>query len=389
MRIVLVGSGIGGLAAALSLPAQAEVALLEQAERLDPVGAGIQLGPNAMQVLTDLGLCEDLMEFGFAPDAVRIRRASDQDLMLQQTLGAWAADRWGAPYLQVHRADLQAVLLQAVRARSNCTLRLGAKMTDLRQLADGVVVTLEDGRTIEADAVIGCDGLRSATRRLLWGENRPRFTGQTAWRGVVEASRLPPGLIEPVAAVWTGPTRHFVHYYVRGGAAVNFVGVVERDEAGAESWLERGDAAELAQDFAGWPEPVRAIIAAAAETWRWALYDRPPLPRWTKGRVTLLGDAAHPMTPFLAQGAAMAIEDAQALGRALSASSDVEQALQAYERARRSRATRVQAASRRNARLFHLPDAAAGAAFGVARALDRLNPAAAAARFDWLYGWKG
>lgn len=387
MRAILIGGGIGGLAAALALARRGvSVTVLERSPVLGEAGAGLQLGPNATRVLFELGLGETLVAKAFAPEAAEIRAATDQRLLLRNALGATAEARWGAPYLQLHRADLQALLHDAVLA-AGCAVRLGASVLRIEQDTDRVRVILSDGTALEADLAVGADGVRSGVRQALFGDGAPRFTGQVAWRGVVPVDRLPPGTVPPVAAVWAGPGRHFVHYYVRGGQAVNFVGVVERDWR-EESWTEPGDPAELQADFAGWPPVVRAICAAATSPFRWALFDRPPLPAWTKGRVTLLGDAAHPMLPFLAQGAAMAIEDAAVLSHRLEGASDVPQALKAYEQDRLARTRRVQAASRFNARLFHLPPVLERAAFLAAGVADSLHPAGTAARFDWLYGYK-
>jgi salicylate hydroxylase len=384
MRVILAGAGIGGLTAAAALAGKAEVTLLEQAAALTEFGAGLQLAPNAVRVLQALGLGRGLDAIGFEPEAIEVRDAASGALMLRQPLRQAARDRWGAPYLHVHRSDLQALL--AGRAADGATLRLGARVTSLEQDPGRVRVRLEGGETFEAEAAVGCDGLRSAVRGALWGPGRPRFTGMTAWRGTVAAERLPAGLIAPVAAVWTGRGRHFVHYYVRGGALVNFVGVVERADWTSESWTERGDKAELARDFAGWPEPVQALVEAVPEAWRWALFDRPPLERWSKGRASLLGDAAHPMLPSFAQGASMAVEDGAALARRLGTGADVEAALADYEAERLARTSRVQALSRRNARLFHLGPATR-LLFAAEAALGRAGLAAGGARFDWLYGY--
>ncbi len=387
MRAILIGGGIGGLAAALALARRGvSVTVLERSPVLGEAGAGLQLGPNATRVLFDLGLGETLVAKAFAPEAAEIRAATDLRLLLRNALGTTAEARWGAPYLQLHRADLQALLHDAVLA-AGCAVRLGASVLRIEQDTDRVRVILSDGTALEADLAVGADGVRSGVRQALFGDGAPRFTGQVAWRGVVPIDRLAPGMVPPVAAVWAGRGRHFVHYYVRGGQAVNFVGVVERDWR-EESWTEPGDPAELQADFAGWPPVVRAICAAATTPFRWALFDRPPLPAWTKGRVTLLGDAAHPMLPFLAQGAAMAIEDAAVLSHRLEAAADVPQALKAYEQDRLARTRRVQAASRFNARLFHLPPVLERAAFLAAGVADSLHPAGTAARFDWLYGYK-
>lgn len=377
MRVALAGAGIGGLTAALAFDPSTEVVLLERAGALAEAGAGIQLSPNASRVLERLGLGEGLARIGFEPQAAEIRSAATGRLLLRQPFGAAARDRWGSPYLHVHRADLQALLAEAVAARPRTSLRLGAEVETVE--ADRPALGLAGGERVEADAVVGCDGLRSAVRAALWGKGHPRFTGMTAWRGTVEAARLPAGLIAPVAAIWTGPGRHFVHYYVRGGALVNFVGVDEQADWTSESWTERGDKAELARGYAGWPEPVQALIEAAPEVWRWALFDRPPLPNWSKGGATLLGDAAHPMLPSFAQGAAMAIEDAADLGRRLAPGAAVVEALAAYEAERRERTARVQALSRRNAHLFHRPEPVRRVLFGLASVMG------SARQFDWLY----
>jgi salicylate hydroxylase len=387
VRAILVGGGIGGLAAAVALSRRGiAVTVLERSPVLGEAGAGIQLGPNATRVLIALGLEQPLLQKGFEPEAAEVRDASDQRLLLRNRLGLMARSRWGAPYLQLHRADLQAMLLDAAE-RAGCEIRLAADVARCDQHANGVRVILADGETCDADLVVAADGVRSGLRQSLFGPGAPRFTGQVAWRGTVAAASLPAGLVPPVAAVWAGPGRHFVHYYVRGGAAVNFVGVVERDWR-EESWTMPGDPAELLADFAGWPPVVEALCRAAETPFRWALFDRPPLSRWSRGRMTLLGDAAHPMLPFLAQGAAMAIEDAAVLAHHLAATPDVEAALALYQDDRLERTRRVQAASRFNARLFHLPPLIGRAAFAAAAFADGLTPSGAAARFDWLYGYR-
>jgi salicylate hydroxylase len=387
VHAILIGAGIGGLTAALALGRLGvSVTVLERSPVLGEVGAGVQLGPNATRILFDLGLEAALRDAAFAPEAAEIRSGRTGALRLRNPLGAKALDRWGAPYLQIHRADLQKALVAAVQAAPAVGLRLGADVLDHRQDDTGVDIILKTGETIRGDVAIGCDGLRSCVREQLFGQDAATFTGQVAWRAVVPTERLPTGLIPPIAAVWTGAGKHCVHYFVTSGRAVNFVGVVARDWR-IESWSEIGARAELIADFAGWPEPVEAICRAAESPFRWALYDRPPLARWSVGRVGLLGDACHPMLPFLAQGAAMAIEDAAVLARQVASTPDVSAALSAYEALRKPRTSRVQAASRFNARLFHLPDPVGGVAFAAAGAVDRITPGGAAARFDWLYGY--
>jgi salicylate hydroxylase len=388
MHVIIAGAGIAGLTVSLALAEKGwRVSLVERTEQLSEVGAGLQLGANAVRILSELGLAEPLMAAGFAPQAAEVRVAATGKLLLRNPLGAEAQARWGAPYLQISRTDLQFILLNAAKDHPQINLRLGAEVVSVEPDGSTATAILADGERIEGDLVIGADGVRSRLRNALFGSQPLQFTGQVAWRGLVPAERFSPGLIPPVAAVWTAPAKHFVHYYVCGGRMVNFVGVVERDWR-EESWTEPGDPAELQADFAGWPEPVRAICAAVEQPFRWALYGRPPMPRWSRGRATLMGDACHPMLPFLAQGAAMAIEDAAVLALELEQNTDVPGALQAYEQTRLPRATKVQSWSRRNARLFHLPQPASEALFGAAALADRFVPGGAAARFDWLYGYR-
>ena len=380
MHVLVAGAGIGGLTAALCLRRHGvHVTVLEQASALGEAGAGIQLSPNATRILIDLGLGPDIETAACEPQSVELREGAGSRLLMRVPLKD-ARTRWGAPYLHLHRADLQRILLEALGDEG---VRLAARVEGIRSAR----VQLADGEAISADAVIGCDGIRSAVRTALFGEAAPRFTGQVAWRGLVPAERLPLDLARPAARAWLGVGKHFVCYPVRGGALVNFIGVVERPDWRIESWTEPGDPTDLARDFAGWDEPVRAIVSAATSAWRWALFDRAPLPRWTSGPVSLLGDAAHPMLPFLAQGAAMAIEDAEAMARHLTSGAGPEAALKAYEAERLARTARVQAMSRRNATLFHLPTLAARAAFAAAGAIDRLDPSGGMARLDWLYGY--
>ena len=384
MHVILVGAGIGGLAAAVALTRTARVTLVEQAAELSEIGAGLQVSANAARVLQRLGMGEALHAIGYEPEAIEIREAASGALLLRQPLGPAARQRWGAPHYNVHRGDLHRML--AERAVPASTLVLGVRVDGIEQDGGGVRVRLADGRVLEGDVVVGCDGVRSAVRGALWGAETPRFTGVTAWRGSIPTDRLPAGLVPPTAAIWTGRGRHFVHYFVRRGALVNFVGLVDDADWTSESWTEQGDKADLARDFAGWPDPVGPLIAAVPEAWRWALFDRPPMPHWSKGRATLLGDAAHPMLPSFAQGASQAIEDAEALARQLAGGGDPASALAAYESERRERTARVQALSTRNLRLFH-SGPLARPVFAAERMLSRIGLTKGAARLDWLYGY--
>ncbi len=383
MAVIIVGAGIGGLTTALALARRGiSCVVIERAGRLDEVGAGLQLSPNACRVLFALGLEAEVRAIGFAPESVQVASAATGHVLLENGLGAFAEDRWGAPYLQIRRSDLQAVL---VRAIEGVDLRFGCELAAISQNNGGVTALLKGGQVVEGEALIGCDGLNSAVRAALWGERAARFTGQTAWRGLARADDLPAAL-RGAAQVWAGPGRHFVHYPV-GCGLVNMVAVVEDAGFRNEAWDEHGDRAALTAAFSDWPESVRAVVDAVEAPWRSALFDRPPLPRWSKGSTTLLGDAAHPMLPFLAQGAAMAIEDAAALADALCGGGDVPRALTAYEALRRPRTAKVQAWAMRNAALFHLPAPALEASFGAAKLMDRIAGKPGEARFDWLYGY--
>ncbi len=402
MHVIVVGGGVGGLTTALALARRRiAVTVLEQAHAFGDVGAGVQLSPNATRLLFALGLESGLRAVAFASPAVEVREHRSGRLLLRTELGAAAEGRWGAPYLQVHRADLHGLLAQAFAEQACVEIRMNAKLTAISQTPHEARAHLAmsggEERTLTADALIGCDGVRSTVRGALWGERPARFTGQVAWRGLATGAQLSGGpsrlsSVVPVTTVWTGRGRHFVHYPVRGGDLVNLVGVVEQRTAPTESWTEPGDPAAFGADFIGWPAPVEELIAGVGSPWRYAIHDRPPLARWSEGRVTLLGDAAHPAPPFLAQGAAMAVEDAEALARHLAhhveARTPAADAFRDYEAERRPRTMRVQRWSRRNARLFHLPGSLARTVFGAAGVVDRLTPGGASARIDWLYGYR-
>jgi salicylate hydroxylase len=355
MRVGVVGGGIGGLSAALSLlRAGFDVHVYEQAPALGEVGAGVQISPNASRILHGLGLADELAATGVRPLAWHQRRWDDGRTLLRTPLAEALEAVFGYPHYQIHRADLLAALARAVPADR---IHLGHRLVGL--VDHGARVQARFGNRVRADldVLVGADGIHSPVRSILFGPDLPRFTGCIAYRGLVPAEGLRPLGLEVTAQVWMGPGRHFVHYFVGGGRLVNYVAVVEEDTWTRESWTDRGEVADALAAFEGWHPQIRSILAAAEETFVWALCDRAPLQRWSASRTTLLGDAAHAMLPFMAQGAAQAIEDGATLTSCLLAGgSDVAGSLRHYERRRIPRTARLQAASAANKTRFHLPD---------------------------------
>lgn len=354
LRVGVAGGGIGGLSAALSLLAAGfDVQVYERAAALGEVGAGVQISPNASRVLHGLGLAGELARTGVRPLALHQRRWDDGRTLLRTPLGAPLEERFGFPHYQMHRADLLAALAAAIPAER---VHLGHRLDGFDDHGDRVRLHFAGGAGAEVDVLVGADGIHSDVRRLLSGAERARFTGCVAYRGLIPAERLRARQIEVTAQVWMGPGRHFVHYYVGGGRLLNFVAIVERDTWTRESWTDRGQVSDALADFAGWHPQVRGILEAVEETFVWALFDRPPLDRWSYGRVTLLGDACHPMLPFMAQGAAQAIEDGATLAACLATADDPRAALRDYQALRLPRAARMQALSSANKIRFHFPD---------------------------------
>ena len=359
-RVLIAGGGIGGLTAALCLAKVGfEVALFEQSPQFGEIGAGIQLSPNGTRVLHHLGLEPALEACSFLPEGAQFRAWDSGKVIGSSVLGQTVRDTYGFPYYHVHRGDLLRVLVEAAQRSSAIELNTASKVTGFEQ--NGRVRIAVGGAMREGDALIGADGIHSPVRAGLFGDDAPRFTGHVAWRALVPTERLPTGLVRPMATAWWGPHRHFVHYYLRAGALVNCICVVEKTGWEVESWTERGEFDELKSDFAGWHRDIQTLIDNTDRNslYKWALHDRPPMARWGEGAVTLLGDACHPTLPFMAQGAAMAIEDAAVLAGCLTAGDPVAAGLKRYEDLRRPRTARVQSGSRRNAALFHLTGAKA------------------------------
>jgi salicylate hydroxylase len=355
LRIAVIGGGIGGLTAALSLrQAGFEVDVYEQAPELTEIGGGINMAPNATRILRRLGLAAGLDRPGVRPLTTHQRRWQDGRTLQRAPLNPLCEVLYGAPHITIHRADLLAVIASGLPAEHT---HLGHRLVGLANAGDGVGVWFENGAHITVDVLVGADGIHSAVRSALFGEEAPRFAGCVAYRGLVPAERIADLDLELGSQSWVGPGGHFVHYFVSGGRLLNFVGWTEHDTWNREDWTDRATAARALAAFEGWHPQVRRIIAAADTCFIWALFDRDPLPHWSAGRTTLLGDACHPMYPFMGQGAAMAIEDGAALAACLTdLRRDPAAALRRYERLRLPRVTRLQQMSRANKTRFHMRD---------------------------------
>ncbi len=389
MKVLISGGGIGGLTTALCcLHHGHEVTLLEQSPVIGEVGAGLQIPPNAMKIFGALGVDDRIRATAFEPERIETRMGEGGMTLFTIPLATAAQHRWGAPYLHSHRADYIAALKEAVEDRAPGTIRLNNIVTGYRQQQDGVAALLAGGEEVTADVLIGADGIHSAIRKQLLGPDHPRFTGNVAWRAVVPIDRLGQHAPAPTACAWMGRGRHAVTYRLRQGTLANFVGVVERADGQSESWSDQGNREEALRDFAGWPPVITTILEQADHLFRTALFDRPPLPHWSEGRVAPLGDAAHPMLPFLAQGAAMAVEDAWALAAELSRpGQDVPAALHTYQARRLARTAKVQARSRANAKTFHRRSLLGRlGTYGPMWVGGRVAPQIVHQRMDWLYG---
>jgi salicylate hydroxylase len=381
LRVAIAGGGIGGLAAAAFLRrAGIEVSVFEQAPELREIGAGLVVAPNTVRLLRRLGLHE-----GLADTAVRLevgwefRRWENGEVLFGQRLDD-SARLYGEDTWVVHRADLLALLRSAVPAGD---LHLGVRATGIDQDDDGIRLRLSDGTDVAADVVVAADGIHSQLRGLVARPEPPRYSGICAWRSLVPAEAAPELARRPVQSLWLGPQRHLVHYPVSGGRLINLVAFTPAGDFDVESWESRGRVEDLAAEFAGWDPRLEALVAGATEVGRWALLDRDPIDSWTAGRLTLLGDAAHPMFPFFAQGAGQAIEDAAALAVCLAdRGTTVAEGLARYEAVRAPRTARVQLASRGRRGHHHLPDGPEQRARDTAFASD--DPLAHNA---WLYSY--
>jgi salicylate hydroxylase len=379
------------LTAALALARNGfRVVVLEQAERLEETGAGIQLSPNATRVLSELGLGEQLKRRGVTPSALRVLTARTGREILRMPLGEPAAQRYGAPYWLIHRGDLQTALATAAARNLDITVKLGLHVDDFVAHANGITVSAH-GRAAVVDergaALIAADGLWSVTRAQIGYGGSPRFAGRTAWRTLVPAKDVALQCREPLIQLWLGRDAHLVHYPVRGGTLINIVAIME-DPWNAPGWSEPAARADLLRRFSPhhWAPQALSLVSTPDAWLKWALYDRRPLLSWSQGPVALLGDAAHPMLPYLAQGAAMAIEDAAVVAQCLARMpDDPAAALRAYSAERRARAWRVQRLATRNGARYHLTGMRAVLRNAI---MHTLGGAWLLRHYDWLYDWR-
>lgn len=383
-RLVICGAGMAGLTAALAAErAGWQPIVLERAEMLSEVGAGLQIGANAMKVLAKLGLDAAVEAAGHVPERLEMREGATGRILFAVPAGETGRTRWGGAHVNIRRAALQDILAAALEERVPGALRLGREAVDYRSDRAGVRVALVDGSQVTGDALIGADGIHSALRARFTDGTRPRYTGHTALRVLVPADGRLRTLVPDASIAWTGPGRHAVTYFLAGRALINFVGVIEQAEPAPEGWHNAASLERACDAFAGFAAPVRAILEAAEGARGWGLYDRPPPDTLQAGRVALVGDAAAPMPPFLAQGASFAMECAWVAVWSLAQTGG----FLAYERAMRLRAARILEAARRNGRLFHGHGLPVLAGYGPVRLAARFAPAFITGRFDWIYGY--
>ncbi len=382
LDVIVIGSGIAGMSTAIALTLSGHrVRVFERVRQLTEVGAGLQVSANAGHVYNALGMGEALIARSVPPDRWVVRLGTTGEVLTAFDLGRPHLEQHGFPCCNIHRADLLDILLDRLHAVAPGALHLGAEATGYAETGNNVTVDLADGRQISGDLLVAADGVRSPIRSQILGPDRAEFSGNVAWRSVIPADRLPADFMPPDHVAWVGPGRHFVMYWLRNRTLLNVVGVVEGSTDVEESWTVRADWQTFKSDFAGWHPDIQAAINASdrENCFRWSLNIREPVFNWRSERAVVIGDAAHPMLPYLAQGAAAAVEDAAILTRVLAGDAAVPAALERFQRIRAPRAARVVESANRLRRINHMSDEAE---------LRKLIDASAdlfAERDTWLY----
>ncbi len=386
MHIAIAGGGIAGLAAAIALARRGHrITLMERASEFSETGAGIQVGPNGARALKALGITERLEPAAVYPERLAVRSGTSGRPIAESALGARIEARFGAPWLTVLRTDLLSALLAEARNLAGVTLRLGCAVASYANTTESVECRLADGDSVAADALVGADGIRSAVRARMLGDGEPADNHLVIYRALVPATSVPQWAREHVVNLWLLPGRHVVHYPVAAGRLINIVSMTQGKWSGT-GWSAVAEPGEALAGYAATVPALTDVLKGPAAWLKWAGCDRPPAPRWSDGRACLIGDAAHPVLPCLAQGAVMALEDAVVLSGLLPEAGDPHPAFAAFEAARKARTSRVQAESRRQASIYHLSGPVRLARDAVMKSLlagDQLTE-----RTAWLYSWQ-
>lgn len=390
LPVLIAGGGIAGLASALALARLGRPSrILERREAFSQAGAGIQLGPNAVKALRVLGVLDALQPLAGVPQAIVVRDGASARVLQRLPLGDWIAARHGAPYLVAHRRDLQSVLLDRVRQEPLITVETGFEAVAFDELASAIQLRASDGREHPAGAIIAADGVHSAMRRALFPGKLPRFTGRTAIRTVIPSDALTNGTRAAISTdatgVWLAPNSHVVHYPVRGRREIAVV-VIRTEDWRETRWSTSVERESVLQSTTAFSPQLREMLSIATDWRKWALFDAEPMPSWSRGRVVLIGDAAHPVLPFLAQGGGLALEDAVVLAHCIGKSPHkLDDAFRRFHAERASRSARVLHSSRRNGQIFHLGGVQAQARNIVMRVVSGSRVMAG---YDWLYGFE-
>lgn len=389
LKVMVAGGGIGGLAAAIALLQRGfDVQVYEQAGEMREIGAGIQISPNGNRALNVLGVFEKLRELSISASGKEIRLWNTGQTWKLFDLGEKAISKYGFPYMTVFRPDLLKVLGDRIEELKPGAIRLRSRAVDVQQDESGVTLHLEDGSSVRGDVLVGADGVHTKIRGALFGADEVQYTGMVAWRALIPAEKLPSHLVRPVAVNWVGPGGHVVHYPVQNGKLINFVGTLENQPWAGAPWNAPSTSEECLSAFEGWHEDVFTMVRQAPTLTKWAMCLRPFLDTWSQGKATLLGDACHVTTPFLAQGAVSSIEDGIVLARCLEKfAPDVEAALRRYDEVRRPHAYRMVRGASDNTSRFH--NAALASPETAEEFVSReWQSQAISDRYDWLFTYQ-